>query len=211
MLFRIVRDHFCPFRFGRGRVLDARRLVILGLIPLAVAFLLLWRLGPIITDSLANFLTVFSILAAVLMALVAVVQNAVGGIDLTKKYDLGQRLAHQRLVVRLEVLRELYASISFTVLLLLGSMAPLVLLQIAAPGPSAKKWLSGVVYCASCAVATSSFYIIFGVYRVLDVQADQTADALNQSEPRPPAPASEAATNLTMTEADEHDSTSRPA
>jgi Na+/melibiose symporter-like transporter len=176
--------------------------MLLGLIPLGLAAILMWRLGPLATDSLANFLTVFSILAAVLMALVAVVQNAVGGIDLTKKYDLGQRLAHERQVIRLEVLRELYASISFTVLLLLASMGPIVLLQVASPGHSAKKWLSGLVYLASCAVAISSFYIIFGVYRVLDVQADQAADALHRGEPRSPAPASPSP-DVTMTEADD--------
>ena len=86
-------------------------LAIYVLLPLIVAVLGA-LIGAVSEPYQVVFFAVFSIAAAVLTALLAVVHNLVGATDLSRVYGQNETVKHARQVLQLSVLRDLYANIS---------------------------------------------------------------------------------------------------
>lgn len=182
-IWLIVKNHFSPFRFGHDRKFSLPYFFVFFVIPLAIAFALTWRFGAVRDTDIGNFLTVFSVVAAVMTALMPVVQSIVGLADFDTRFGESQKRLYHQQIVRLQVLRELYAEISFSVILLVFALVPLICLEIDSIAPWVRKGMSGFVYFVAAAVALSFLHIIMGIYLVLEVQAHEANRKLADNAP----------------------------
>ncbi|CAG0984201.1 hypothetical protein PHYC_01934 [Phycisphaerales bacterium] len=184
-LWQIIGDHFCPFSFkGQRRSFSAANAVYFAVAPGCAGYVLLRYAGPISESGNDIYLTVFAVVGAVFTALLTVVQSVVGGTDKATPYDAAARIRESQRSIRLEVLRELYASIAFAVLFLVLSAVPIMALDYA-PLPHAWRAIaSAFTYGVAVLMAFTFLHIISGVYLVLDAQAKETSDRLKDLERR---------------------------
>jgi uncharacterized membrane protein len=80
-------------------------------------------------------------------------------------------------------LRELYADICFTVLLLIVSLVPILTSGAGALSPWLRAALVVIIYFVGFSVAMSFLHIACGVYLVLSHQADQIQSTLVKNGP----------------------------
>ena len=170
---QILRDHFSPFRFSKGRRFSVRQLILFLVVPLVAGIGLAW-LHPVISDKhQGTFLAVYSILGAVLIGLLPIAQNvlAFSAPTTEKEYSEAEYESWKQQISRLQVLRELYADICYTVILLVISLAPIMFLESSVIPPIAKHAIVTFVYFVGVSVAMSFLHITSSVYLVLDHHA----------------------------------------
>jgi hypothetical protein len=129
-------------------------------------------------------LTVMGIVAAVMVALLPVVQFIVGEGLKGERYRESQYSAWKHQVARHQLSVDLYSSISWSVVLSVFSLAPLLLLQIPRL-PVVLKWVCSVsIYFVGFSLALLFLEITSGVYLVLKAQADEVDRKLKDTEPK---------------------------
>lgn len=196
---RILRDHFSPFCLDGVRRLNKSRVLWFIVVPVAVGSVVTWRLGRAPDVLQAVFLTVFTISAGVLTALLPVVQSMVTQTEMSE-YAPSQLLKHQRRMLRLRTLRDLYANIIYTVTLNILGLLPVLGLTITNPQFAASQpvitvmervfacFLTWCIYFVFSSLAIALFYIVSGIYLVLDVQAEEiTTSSARKFHPLGPA------------------------
>lgn len=182
-IWPIFSDFFRPFKFKGGRKFSVIHLFWTMVLPAALAVWFSFK-HPVIPDKYQiTLLTVFGVIAAVMTALLPVVQYVVGA-DVKNKYTESQRAEWEHQVDRLQVLRGLYSTISVAVILLVFSLVPLTLLQVDWLPKEAKQVVSASIYFIGVATAISFLQVISGVYLVLESQAKQVDQKLKDLEPK---------------------------
>jgi len=175
--FQIIRDNFCPFSHGVGRQFSKRHFASFAVLPCVGGVVLACTLYGIQPPTAAIIIGVYSIIAAVMTALLAVIHNVIGSTSVEKGFDAGDWKKKRELILQLEVLRELYANASYAVLILVGGLGPLVALLFDLPCV-ARVVLSGAVHAVSISVVLSFLSVITGIYLVLDTQAKNMDSAI---------------------------------
>src|SRR5580698_572570 len=132
----IIWDFVRPFSYRRGRQFNFRHTFWAVVVPIAYAALFSFRHPKIAETYQVMFLGAFGLVAAVMTALLPMVQYIVG-IDVKEKYSEAQFASWQHQIARLEVLRNLYSAICMSVFGLVFSLVPLGLLQV----PSLPIWV----------------------------------------------------------------------
>jgi hypothetical protein len=179
----IIWDFLHPFSFRKGRRFSFSHLLWTIISPAAVAIWLSFKYPVIDPQYQVTLLTVFGLIAAVMTSLLPVVQYVVG-LDIPKeRYPEAKYAAWEHQVVRLNVLRSLYATISFSVILLVFSLVPLIFLQTAWIPPNGKQVISASIYFVGLAVSVSFLQVISGVYLVLEAQAREYDQKLRDLAP----------------------------
>ena len=176
---RIVKDHFCPYHYGKRRRLSIRQVFWYLIVPAAVAAFLLFYVGSVDASYQAVFIAVFSIAAAVLTASLGMAQGLVSGMNRTSMRGRARMLVRKRSFLFLEVLRDLYANISYTVTFIVLSLVPLLVLHVVDGDTVVSRLLAAIVYMAAATLAISLFDIVTGIYLVLDENAEETAKSLS--------------------------------
>jgi hypothetical protein len=180
----IFSDFFHPFRFGGKRKFSVPHFLWTIVLPAAWGAWLSTK-HPAISDKYqVTLLTAFGAIAAVMTALLPVVQYVVGADLQSTRYSESQRSQWQHQVDRLNVLRGLYSTISVSVILLVFALVPLTLLQVAWFPPEAKQAISASIYFVGGAVAISFLQVVSGVYLVLNAQASQIDQRLKDLAPK---------------------------
>ncbi len=129
-------------------------------------------------------LTIMAIIATVMVAMLPVVQYIVGtGIQSTR-YSEAQYAAWKHQVARHQTSVALYSSISWSVVLTVGSLLPLLILQ-APTLPLFIKWFCSVtIYFVGFSLGVLFLEITSGVYLVLKAQAAEVDQKLKDLAPR---------------------------
>lgn len=180
----IFMDFLRPFRFRKGRKFSFGHLAFSLLLPLALGILLSFK-HPIIAERYQiTILTVFGVIAAVMTALLPVVQYVVGVGLPEERYTRAQHAAWEHQIARLQVLRSLYSTISVAVVLLVFSLVPLMLLQVNWFPDGVKQGISASIYFVGFATAISFLQVISGVYLVLEAQAKEFDQKLKDLAPK---------------------------
>lgn len=182
-VFRIIADSFCPFKFRRGRRFSFRHFCVSFVLPAALGAWQSFRHPAIDSKYQVGLFAAFGAVAAVLTAILPVIQYLVGLGLPEHKYKPSEFLAWEAQVVRLEVVRELYSSISTGVILLVFSGAPILALQFDWLPATLKQLCSALIFFVGFAVAISFLQIITGVYDVLEHQAKEIDDKLDKISP----------------------------
>jgi len=171
---RVLADHFCPFRVAGGRRFSWTRLLWFTLVPGIATVICLWRFSSIAKESGVNVLTAFGIIGAVLAGLLPVVHAVVGAIPTDRKFEPGEVLASRNLRQRVEVLRELYAVICYSVLVLVvGIVAGVVIASDV--DHAARCWASGFVFFVAASTVISFLDVLLGIYSALDEEGEEAA------------------------------------
>jgi len=182
-LVPIFYDFLHPFSFREGRKFRLSHFAFSVLLPAAVAVWLSFK-HPVISERYqATLLVVFGAIAAVMTAILPVVQYVVGVGLPAERYKPTQHAAWEHQVTRLQVLRGLYSTISVSVILLVFALIPALLLQVQWLPGWAKQTTSGSIYFVGLAVAVSFLQVISGVYIVLDAQAKEYDQKLKDLKP----------------------------
>ena len=192
---KIVTDHFCPYRFGKGRRFSFGFSFLFAVVPLGLGWTLHALIGGIQSDDVALIVTVLSILAAVFTALLPIVHSVIGQSPAADAYDEGARLERDREQIRIESLRESYSAICYAVLLLISGVAVATILA-ALPSLSSmddagstlsvgerflrlvKSAASVFIYFVSTSTLLTLLNVIVGVYVALDDQAENITKRL---------------------------------
>lgn len=183
-IFPIFWDFLRPFRFRGGRQFSVGHFCFTLLLPAALGAWVSFK-HPVIAERYQiTLLTVFGVIAAVMTALLPVVQYVVGVGLPEKPYSEAQHAMWEHQVVRLQVLRSLYSTISVSVILLVLSLVPIMLLQVGWMPPVGKQVISASIYAIGFAVAISFLQVTSGVYLVLEAQAKEIDQKLKDLAPR---------------------------
>lgn len=180
----IVSDYFHPFKFGQSRRFSWHRFALSVGLPLVLALALSWP-HPVIAEKYQmSILTVIGIIAAVMVAMLPVVQYIVGVGVQAEPYREAQYSVWKHQVARHQVSVGLYSSISWAVVLSVFSAVPLLLLQIPSLPHSAKWIFSVAIYFVGFALAILFLEITSGVYLVLKAQANEIDQKLKDLAPK---------------------------
>jgi hypothetical protein len=179
----IISDRFRPFRLDSGRRFSFMHFALTFVLPVLVATWVCVRYPVIDKEYQVTLLTIFGIIAAVLTALLPIVQSVVGNFTLPERYTPAQSARWQNQRVRLEVLRGLYSAISWAVVLLVLSLVPMLLLQVESFPGLLKRFIAFLIYFVALSVAVCFLEIVVGVYQVLEDQARQIAQQLKDARP----------------------------
>jgi hypothetical protein len=184
----IFRDHLCPYRYGVKRQFNVKRFGVLVGLPVAFGVALSFVYPEIQEKHQGTYLAVYAIVASVMIGLIPVTQNLVGLADTGRRYDAGERPLFRQQVIRLQVLRELYAELAFVVVLLVASFVPILLAGAASFPGWLKQCISAFAYSVGAAVALAFLRTVAGIYLVLDVQAHEVNKKLNANAPQSASP-----------------------
>lgn len=185
-IFPIIKDHYCPFRYGEGRRFSWSFLLLFFVAPTAIGILLAWKVGYVDSVQIPLVLSAYSVLAAVMTGLLPIIHAVVGQSRTPETLDVGQRLEIDRALIRIETLRELYSTISYSVIVLTIGVVVTVALVFVLPSTSAPLGdrrvvalvLSGLVYFVGASTMLSFLNIAVGVYAALEDQAKRTTQEL---------------------------------
>lgn len=191
----IIAHNFRPYRLDiQARRVSWQNVLLFAVFPIGTGVCLEFLIGTITSASIGTFIALLALIGAVLTTLLALIQTLVGGLRLDRKYDGGSRIHAKRPHLRLEVLRELYANIAFSVLAMIVGAIPAILLAVpsategVATRPQAPDYFYWVVRGCSCIVystCTLQFFtfihIIAGVYLILDDQAEDAASEFKKA------------------------------
>ncbi|HEV7299034.1 MAG TPA: hypothetical protein VGN72_06670 [Tepidisphaeraceae bacterium] len=189
----IVWDHFRPFRFGEKRQTSFQHIAVFLVIPILFGVALSFWKPAGARSQQAAFMTAYSLVAAVMLALLPVVQSILGftPIDRERVFLERDKPLWREQVIRLQVLRELYSEISFAVLILVVSLAPAMAAGASALPLWALQGLSAFVYSVGFSAAIACVHIMTNVYLVLDAQAKEATRFLDKANPDAAHPSQE--------------------
>ncbi len=146
-------------------------------VPLGVGALGAWMLGAVREPYLTTVIAVYAILAAVQMSLLPLIYSIIGQADTRRKYTSGERVLAQHEIVRLATLQDLYATICYSIFLLVVALfACIVLVFIGKSDISCRVpyytglVLSTVVYFAGASTAMSVLNVGNGVFDAMEDQ-----------------------------------------
>jgi len=178
---RIIRDQFRPFVHGEQRRFSPSSLFLFGILPALIGVGTGLLIGPITgTTAVGLFMAVFSLMAAVLTAMISIVHSVLGSTKIKDKYAPGEFVIVRIERTRIEVLREIHTNISFSVIVLVGSLVPLLALLITLPNWLAHT-LTSIVFAVAAVVALTVVSILVGIYDVLDNEAHRAAEKLENA------------------------------
>lgn len=164
-LGRIVFDQFVAVADDQKRV-RWRRVFFFVVVPLFASLAIVSAAGPLAIDAVEWMFVVFSIVAAVMTSMIAVVHSVAAGTILDREYDKASFIQHDSIKARLLILADLYTSIAFTVLILI--VATFTLAGFVFPLYPAIKWaLSLFAVWVAFAAGLCFLDILAGVYTVL--------------------------------------------
>ncbi len=183
-LAKILRANFSPHRVGRGRVFSPVELIIYGIIPLAGGAALSWRLGRPSEEYLALLIAVYGVLAAVLVGLLPIVYSIASGTYTAHAKGEYPAIDHERR--RLEVLQDLYSTISYGTILLVAALASLIAMLFL-PDPatsdnteSTLAVLECFVYFVGCSTILSILNVAMGVFTSMEDQVCKAKERLEK-------------------------------
>ncbi len=183
--YQIFKDQFCPFRHGEGRRFHFGYLFFFLVVPIGVGCPVAYITGPLSDPTtIGLFLAVFSLVAAVLTAMISIIHAVLGGTRFEKEYDPGQFQIVRAEQNRLDVLRELHTNIAFAVILLIFSLVPLIVLLFSIND----YWAMGitmVVFSVAVVVAITVLSIMVGVYDIIENEAIRLNDELTRASVKP--------------------------
>lgn len=182
--FTIIWDHYCPrvADVGSKNKFSWSQFFWYGLLPLAIAFLLIWRIGSFPLSSIDSLIAVLSIVVTVLTATLGQTQALVSRISLPSGKGKENARRRKRQLIRLASLRRIYSAIAFAILVLLIALICAILAR-SGVGDDLAMVFSFVIYTAS-AVAGIVFYdLVVHLYVVLDEQAAMIESGLDDNHP----------------------------
>lgn len=182
----IIKHHFSKYESGSIGKLSFSKLCTFGATPFILSFIWIYYHGVIDNTHISTYLTILAVVGSVLTAMLAVVQAIIGfpmpeieGV----KLDPVDYPIYKKAMARLTTLRELYANIAFSVLLVVASMPVFLILKTIKSAPIAHGICSTIIYFVCTSVALTFIYVISGVYTTLDDHGDKLADKLKSIKP----------------------------
>ena len=178
----LLRDQYRPYRHLHGRRWHLGHVMLFGIVPACVGVGAGLLVGPLNAAAAGTMIAAFSVLAAVMTALVSVVHSLVGNVRIPEPFDPGARRVAEQVVARLEVLRELYTSITFAVLTQVFGVVILTLTFLPLP-----VWVDSTLTCLALGVAAVALMVLLtvalGVYQSLTDEADRRENELRKAAP----------------------------
>lgn len=185
---RILADRFRVSYDNGDRRRSALSFCIFAALPVALGLLLTWLLSVPPGATIALIVASFGILAAVLVGLLPVIHGLVSQANVERGYTLGEMKIGELELARLRSLRELYAVIAYSILLLIlgvaASTALAALYELSPLEPVESRamglvdWMylvaSFLIYFVASSTAFSFFDLASGVYDALESQADES-------------------------------------
>ena len=189
-LRNIICAHYCPHVTVQGRKFSLSALLIYGALPLGVGMALCGQLGQPKETYLALLIAVYGVLAAVLVGLLPIVYSIAD--NTFTRHSEGQYPSVQRERRRLQVLQDLYATISYGTILLVLAVGALIAF-VFVPGPLAGgpdgmlvSVLLTIVYAVGCSTVLSVFRVATGVFTAMEDQVERVKVLLDEAERAPP-------------------------
>jgi hypothetical protein len=182
----ILRDHISPYQVGRGNATSIPHISwVLG-VPFFAAIAGAFLLASFVTSNPGGFIAVYAMMASILTAIMPTIHSLVGNVTDAQVRDAmagdlnvdADRSRACNLIARVEVVRGLFASVGWSVVVLAASLIPLIVMThpkfpSAAAGSSDWIWwvlefpLSALVLFAGATALVSLVQIISGVHLVL--------------------------------------------
>lgn len=186
---QIVGDRFRIFYQNGTRPWSAASFLVFCLLPILLGLALVAFLGVPPPSTISLIVASFGILAAVLVGLLPVIHGLVSQAKIERAYTLGEVRIGELELERLRSLRELYAVIAFSILVLVFGVAAATFLAAIyelAPLPEKSatrlagwwEWSalasSFLVYSVASSTTLSFIDLASGVYTALESQADES-------------------------------------
>lgn len=180
----ILDHHFRTFRAGQVRKISIQKIILFICIPCILSAAWSCLIGPIESKQISTYLAILAVVGSILTAMLAVVQ-AVIGFPLPHRnepFTPVEIVEFRRLSARLTTLRELYANISYSVVLVIVAMPSFLVLAFE-PSTIFYYGFSTFIYFVCLTLILTFFYIVSGVYIVLDAQGRKMTEELERLKP----------------------------
>lgn len=193
----IIKDHYCPFVVHKGRRFSLPFFGLFFLIPSAAGAALAMTVGYVNLTLIPLVLAAFGVLAAVMTGLLPIIHTVVGHTRDFVKLEPGRKIEGEREIIRIETLRELYSTISYSVIVLTAGIVVAVALVFVLPPDGANtttpvapypryydvlaRIFSGFVYFVGASTILSFLNIAVGVYAALEEHAERATATVKRS------------------------------
>jgi hypothetical protein len=177
-LVKLVKDHFRPHHGSAGRQLSYRQVLKFIVLPSAVAAALVSTTGLLDQTSRSLILTVISIGATVLTALLAVVQASLARMEVKPSSGGADAVDRNRARLSLGAVRDINAEVSYTILVLVVVILVIASSYVATFPCAIYRLVDGCIYFGAATLCISLVQIVSDFYVLVDLQADTLEERL---------------------------------